>query len=238
MQHLGIMLGPLYAFSNSLYKSSLRFYFLVWRIRIWWESDASTRWSFAVRFEGDYNEKSIQELLVGLKDRDSFRFPVSIDYSKGLEAQVEIDETLIVRLSYAPPEPPHWTTGVVTVTSKTLEVAYGQARRKLNEQIIPVIQELERILRPERAFYELNVAFIKGNPFFALYIAHLKPDQIGDFRVRLQMGKYPGATARDTVEISRDSMQVVAISTNSFKEIAASFIMLSPDLRSLRGESG
>jgi hypothetical protein len=116
-----------------------------------------------------------------------------------------------------------------------MEVSYGHARKKIETQIIPVVLALKDFLKPESSSYDLNVDFPDRNPFFAVYIAHLKAEQIGDFRVLLHLDAYSRSPRPESVEISRQNLHVTALSTDSFKELALDFILLSADTKMLAG---
>ena len=227
--------GILVAFVKALSNSNLRVYFWSERLRIWWLSDSVTRWWFAVGFDGNFAPTVIHDLLTFLRDPKQFRFPVKIDYIKDREIQVEIDKTLTLKIGFDPTLVSASGQPHISVLSKSLEVSYGHARKKINSQIIPVVSALEKFLSPENASYDLNVDFPERNPFFAVYVAHLKPEQIGDFRVLLHLDAYSASPKPETVEISRQNLHVTTQSTDSFKQLAADFILLSLDAKILSG---
>ncbi|HEU5401139.1 MAG TPA: hypothetical protein VFU86_07270 [Terriglobales bacterium] len=227
--------GILVAFLKALSNSNLRVYFWSERLRIWWLSDSVTRWWFSAGFDGDFSPTVIADLVTFLQDPDTFRLAVKVDYLKDREAQVEIDRTLTLKVGFDPELVSPSGKGHISVLSKTLEVSYGYARRKIDSQIIPVISALERFLNAGNASFDLNVDFPDRNPFFAVYIAHLKPEQIGDFRVLLHHSAYSVSPKPETVEISRRSLHVTAQSTDSFKQMALDFILLSADTKILSG---
>ena len=236
MAAFGGFIGLSKAFVDSLSKEDLRVYFFMQRLRIRLHSGAITRWWFAARFDGEYSQATIARLIRFMSDRTCFKFPVQIDFQNEREAQVQIDDTLIVRLSYAPAEDvPDATdaTAHVTVLSKTIEVSYGYTKTKLATQIIPVLGALKSFLAPENSSYELNVDFTGANPFFAVYVNHLKPQQIGEFKVVLHLDTYSATPRAEKVEISSRSLHLTASSTDSFNKLALDFILLSPDVKML-----
>lgn len=230
---LGGFIGLSKAFVDSLSKENLRVYFFMQRLRIRLHSGAITRWWFAARFDGKYSQETIADLIQFMSDRTRFKFPIQIDFQNAREAQVQIDETLIVRLSYDPAEDVPDATAHVTVLSKTIEVSYGYTKTKLATQIIPVLGALKTFLAPENSSYELNVDFTGANPFFAVYVNHLKPQQIGEFKVVLHLDAYSATPRAEKVEISSKSLHLTASSTDSFNKLALDFILLSPDVKML-----
>jgi hypothetical protein len=224
-----------YAFLESLSKNNLRVYFWFQRIRIWWHSDLVTKWWFSARLDGDFDFDTLINLLGFLQDSGRFKFPVRLEYKNQREAQVEIDDTLTLKIAVNPQGVFDDTKGHISILSKTLEVSYGHAKRKIDLQIIPVLSAIRDFLNPESSSYELNVDFNHKNPFFAIYIAHLKPEQVGDFRVLLYLNAYSQSPRAEKAEISKDSVHITSQSTDSLKQLALDFILLSPDLTMLTG---
>jgi hypothetical protein len=227
--------GLAFAFQKALSNSSLRAYFWFQRIRIWWFSDLVTRWWFSAGFDGDYVPAIIYELRDFLRDKKRFKFDVVVDYFNDREVQVVIDKTLTLRVSFDPSTISPSGRDHISIISKSLEVSYGHARKKIETQIVPVMLALRNFLNPESGSYDLNVDFPDRNPFFAVYVANLKPEQIGDFRVVLHLEAFSPSLQAETVEISRQSLHLTALSTDSFKKLALDFILLSADTKMLAG---
>jgi hypothetical protein len=233
VQSLAGFTGIFVSFLKALSNSNLRVYFWFQRVRIWWNSDAVTRWWVGAGFDGQFEPTVIAELNEFLHDSEQFKFPVKIDYMNERELQVEIDKTLTLTIGFDPESVSATGTGHISVFSKSLEVSYGHARRKIETQIVPVMNALKAHLRPDNCSYDLNVDFPDRNPFFAVYIAHLKAEQIGDFRVLLHLDAYSATPRPESVEISRQNLHVTAISTDSFRKLALDFILLSADTKML-----
>jgi hypothetical protein len=194
-----------------------------------------TRWWFAAGFDGDFARTVMHDLADFLGDRNRFKFAVRIEYSKEREIQVEIDRTLTLKIAFDPAALSASGRDHISILSKVLEVSYGHARRKIDTQIVPVILALCEFFRPESAYYDLNVDFPEHNPFFAIYIANLRKDQIGDFKVVLHLDAYSRSPRPETVEISRQNLHVTAQSTDSFRQLALDFILLSADTKLFSG---
>ncbi|HEV2341235.1 MAG TPA: hypothetical protein VGS15_05505 [Candidatus Acidoferrales bacterium] len=227
--------GNAVAFLKALSTSNLRVYFWFERLRIWWLSDSVTRWWFAAGFDGDFAPTVVHDLVAHLHGRRKFRFSVSVDYLKDREVQIDIDKTLTLKIGFDPPTLSASGKGHISLLSKTLEVSYGHARKKIESQIIPVIHGLKEFLNPDSSSYDLNVEFPERNPFFAVYVAHLKPEQIGDFRVVLHLDAYSASPRPEVVEISRSNLHLTSQSTDSFVRLAEDFILLSVDTKMLSG---
>ena len=80
MAALGGLIGLTKAFVDSLSKEDLRVYFFMQRLRIRLHSGAITRWWFAARFDGEYSQATIADLIHFMSDRTRFKFPIQIDF--------------------------------------------------------------------------------------------------------------------------------------------------------------
>jgi hypothetical protein len=227
------LVALLSAMGTALQKSSLRVYFLFQKIAIRFFPDTTSRWWFSARYDGQFPADSVRRLVQHFQSSD-FRFPVKVEREDSLTAQIEIDQTLILNVQLDPQHLSEDQRDHFTIISKVMEVSYGHAKKKLDSQIVPVLQAISGVLRPENGSFELDVQFLRRNPFFAIYIAHLRPDQVQDYRVVLHVdGGHPSGRT-EKVEITKEKVHVTAQTTNSFRSIAEQFVLLSPDLKLLK----
>jgi hypothetical protein len=226
------LVALLSAMGMALQKSSLRVYFLFQRIAIRFLPDTTSRWWFSARYDGNFSADSVRQLIHHFQSKD-FRFPIKIEREDNLTAQVDVDDTLVLNIQL---DPHNFSRELdhITVLSKVMEVSYGHAKRKLDTQIIPVLQAISDVLRPENSSFELDVQFLGRNPFFAVYIAHLKPEQVQDYRVVLHVDGGHASGKTENVEITKEKIHVTTQTTNSFRSIAEQFVLLSPDLKLLK----
>jgi hypothetical protein len=163
-----------------------------------------------------------------------FRFTAKVESENSQSAQVEIDQTLYLKIQYDPKHLSEDGTDHVTVISRVMEVSYGHAKQKLEKQIVPVLEAITEVLRPSNSSFELDVQFLKRNPFFAVYISHLRPEQVQDYRVVLHIdGSHPSGRT-ETVEITKQKVHVTATTATTFRSVAEQFVLLSPDLKMLK----
>jgi hypothetical protein len=218
---------------GALQKSSLTVYFLFQRLLVRFSPDTTGRWWFSARYDGHFADSVVRSLTAHLAS-DKFRFSSKVDKESALTAEVEIDQTLLLKIQFDPAQDSEDGEGHVTVISRVMEVSYGHAKRKIEQQIIPVLQAVVDVLKPSSSSFELDVQFLKRNPFFAVYISHLRPEQVQDYRVVLHVdGSHPSGKP-ERVEISKERVHVTAGSTHTFKSMAEQFVLLSPDVKLLR----
>jgi hypothetical protein len=157
-----------------------------------------------------------------------------VEREDSVSTQVEIDQTLPLNIQF---EPAHFAEDALdhlTIVSRVMEVSYGHAKKKLQQQIVPVLQAINDVLKADNSSFELDVKFMKQNPFFAVYIAHLRPDQVKDYKVVLHVdGSHPSGKP-EKVEITKEKVHVTTKTTDSFRHVAEQFVLLSPDLKMLR----
>jgi hypothetical protein len=191
--------------------------------------------SFSARYEGHFPDDAVRHLLDHFKSGE-FRFPTKVERQDTLSAQVEVDQTLTLNIQFEPAQTSEDQSDHLTVISKVMEVSYGHAKKKLDSQIVPVLQAINDVLKPENASFELDVQFLRRNPFFAVYIAHLRPEQVQDYRVMLHVDAGHATGKTEKVEITKERVHVTAKTTNAFRSIAEQFVLLSPDLKMLKAD--
>lgn len=217
----------------ALQKSSLKVYFLLQKLAIRFFADTTGRWWFAARFDGHFDQQVLRRLCEHFSSKD-FRLNCRVENETALTAEIEIDQTLYLKMQFDPGHLSAVDLDHVTVLSRVMEVSYGHAKRKLEQQIVPILQALTEQLQPSNSSFELDVKFLKRNPFFAIYIAHLRPSQVQDFRVVLHVdGSHPTGRA-EKVEITKENVHVTAKTALGFQNIAEQFVLLSPDLKILK----
>ena len=227
------LIALLSALATALQKSSLRVYFLFQRVAIRFFPDTTSRWWFAARYDGHFPVGAVHELVEHFQSGE-FRFVTKVEHEDEHTAQIEVDQTLTLKVQFDPKRVTQDECDHFTVMSKVMEVSYGHARKKLDSQIVPVLQAINDILKPDNSSFELDVQFLKRNPFFAVYIAHLRPDQVQDYKVVLHVDSGHSTGKAEKVEITKEKVHVTAKTTTGFKSIAEQFVLLSPDLKLLR----
>jgi len=229
------LVALLTAFANALQKASLTIYFQFQRIAIRFFSDTTSRWWFSARYDGHFEDTIIRSLTQHFRSQ-SFRFMSKVESEDTISAQVEIDQTLSLNIQFEPKHFSNDSDDHVTVTSRVMEVSYGHSKKKLQQQIIPVLQAINDVVRPDNSSFELDVQFLSRNPFFAVYITHLRPEQVHDYRVVLHVDSGHSSGKAEKVEITKQKVHVTAKTTDGFKSMAEQFVLLSPDLKMLKGD--
>ncbi len=227
------LIALLMGLAGALQKSSLTIYFLFQRIALRLSSDTTGRWWFSARYDGHFDDSVVHSLNNHLQG-EGFRFATKVERETALTAEVEIDQTLFLKIQFDPGHASEDGEGHVTVISRVMEVSYGHAKRKIEQQIVPVLQAMADVLKPSNSSFELDVQFLKRNPFFAVYISHLRPEQVQDYRVVLHVDGSHASGKAEKVEISKQKIHVTANSTNTFKSMAEQFVLLSPDVKMLK----
>jgi hypothetical protein len=198
------------------------------------------RWSFAVRFDGQFSSDTVSRTVQLLSNPKKYAFPVKLEASDNRSALLSVDNSLVLSISLESAEFSEAAKaggeGVdhLAIVSKTQELPYRFSIEKIEHQILPILNLVRDELCPSKSSYELDVEFRGANPFFEVYIARLKPEQVGEFRVMLHVASGI-QDHKERVEISRTNIHVIAATTDSFKRLADDFILLSPNVKMLTG---
>ena len=224
--------GLLVDFFTQLQKHNLSFYF--WWLR--WKNklrNYKAKWSLFIRFSGKFNEDIIKELEDFILSKEKIKGNKKIIRTTNQSIEFSIDDTIRFEVIYEPESPLDSTVGDISFKLFAFEIGCNDAEEKLNSKIVPLLEIFRDFLRPQKTSYTLDVDFQGRNPFYALYIEHLKPEQIDDFNVNLVIDEYTKGTRGDNVSIKKDKVNIVTSSSNSLALLAKDFIFLSPAIKKL-----
>lgn len=215
------------AFTQALARVHLRTYLALQRIKIWWFRDRTTHWRFALRLDGMSDEDPIGSVASGLNTYLAKWHPKILN-SNSRSALILIDRTIHLQLSFVPNEESEDGDSHLLIESHELEVSYGNATRKLDSTIIPVMGAFTSLLRPEQSSTMFTVSFSKPNPFFGFYVEHLKASDIAHFNLVFHPHLSHGDEA-DRVTVTANSVEVAAGTTDAFCRLVKAFLLLTSE---------
>lgn len=219
--------------ASALQKVSLRVYFFYRRIALRMNPDSTGKWWFSARFDTEIGPDEFATFIQGMK-KNLPLLSIRLVGFDGTTAQIQVEETIILKVDFHSADMSIDGTSHVSLISNTLEVSYGRAKYKIDREISPLLEFFANELRPSNASFELDVQFLKENPFFAVYVANLKPENVHEYKVVLHVDANNYLKAKEKVEISKTKLHVTADNTRTFKELAKDFVLLSPDLRMMK----
>jgi len=215
------------ALGQSLIKVNFKLYLLTQRVWVWWNSGTSSLWRFGIRLDGNFESdvlKKIKQILVD----DSPRWAPTIVSENAVDLRIKIDRTIHLRITFEPRS--HSEDGLdhLTIKSDELEVSYGTAKSKIDRCISPLLNALVKALRPEDYSAVFDIFFQSHNPFFAFYVAHLRPEQVSQFNLIF----YPSDSAKDgrnKVQVTQNRIEITASTIDRFSQLAKGMLLLSAD---------
>ncbi len=220
---------------QELSKKWLSLYFFIERTKLKFSSDTTSKWWFHARYDGISIENIPETLDRELRTNERFKIKLSRRNDTEFDLDVN-DGSFYVSLSFTKDYQGVNQILNLDLVSKKIEVSYGHAKSKLQNQIEPFLQFLDRTVKPENRSFDLNVKFSGNkNPFFNVYVANLMPEQVEDFRVVLHVDGNSPSSLSDKVIIAKDGLQITADSSGAFKKLAEDFILLTPDTQLLIG---
>ena len=191
------------------------------------------KWNINVRYNGKINENIIQSLETEVFNEQNLNLSVKIMNKTNQSINVVVNETLNLYINYVNSSFCNTEKDEVIVNFPTFEISCNNSQKKLNKEIIPLINKIKSLIQPESSSYTLNIDFIRKNPFYTVFIDHLRLDQIDDFSVNLNLDTYSIDDKKDRVSINKNKIHIITDTTNNLKELAKDFIFLSPDLSKL-----
>jgi hypothetical protein len=219
-------LGISSTFLLLLYQNSLTFYFYWTRFKNWFRNHPS-KWQLDVRFDGHFQgdpTKRVSELLLQLeKDKVS----VKVFHQTVNSINFSVYDTLNFYLTFQPKQFNQFEYDTIDIALAPFEIGCNDSKHKLDTKIIPILNRLQEVLKPDNSSYVLNISFVKGNPFFTVFISHLKTSQVSTFTVNLHLDDYSRGKAKDFVTIQKENVVINANDLHSLKQLAYDFIYLS-----------
>jgi hypothetical protein len=227
--------GLLVNLFNALQKKLLGLYF--WKLRIWHRvKNSKSKWWLIVRLDGNYSENKVSEFKEFLINNASEKWPTKIRHSSSHDLNFNIKDSLNFYVELTSGKHYNLPYDFLTIELSPIEIGYNDSIEKLNAEIVPLLNAFSQFLKPENQSFDFHIEFQKSNPFFALYINHLKPESIKDFHVYLHVEEYSSTQKADTVQIDKKNICITAQSIDALKELAKDFLLLSPKIKNLARE--
>jgi len=216
---------------NSLQKKSLGLYF--WTLRKWHHfKNSKAKWWLLVRYDGHYSSdilNKFKELLMG--NSNNWETKIKNFSIQSIDFIIQDSLNFYAELSFG--RHTNLPYDYLTIELSAIEIGYNDSVEKLNTEIIPLLETFTNFFKPENQSFDFHIEFQRSNPFFALYINHLKPESIKDFHVYLHVKEYSVTQKADTVQIDKKKICITTQSTNALKELAKDFLLLSPQVKKL-----
>jgi len=210
------------AFLPPVVKQSPRLY-LRWSRLKYWLLNKETTWDLSLQFRGAFDAERVDRFVHRLalerpgetevKQAGATRFimryrrlfTVEFSFLLGYAALAGMDEQIAAG------------DGLTTLDVVVYEqqVSYRRSTRVLEDVLIPFAEQLKDEFTPQSASFSLRVRFDRGNPFFGLYLEHLRPDLVNEFHIEFQL---PAAQRGEYVRVNKDTMVVSAVSVEDFRK--------------------
>jgi len=217
----------IYSLLSVLVKHNLKVYFWYMRIinRI---KNPTVKWSLSVRFEGDFNEECMQKVKEDIVNGKLLSAGTKIKHSTKQSLSLVVKDSLAIEMEYENKDSFKREKDMIELSFPFFEVSCNYSRHKLDKEIVPILETLKDHFLPSNSSYVLNVNFLGKNPFYTVFIDHLRLDQIDDFNVTLNIGEY-SCNSKDLVSIRKDEISITTRALSALKELAKDFIFLSPN---------
>ncbi len=202
-----------------------------------WLRNYSAKWQVSIRFDGSFNIEVIDliknhiDMLVKSNKRAKLLHKTinSINFS--------VYDTMNCYVQFESKETNNFSYNTLDIVLSAFEIGTNDSREKLNKEIIPLFSELQQIVRPENTSYVLKISFKKHNPFYTVFISHLKTSQIKTFTVDLLLNEYSNCSGNDFVTVNKNNIVINAKNVHALKELSNDFIYLSPNVKKYLKES-
>lgn len=215
------------AMAQAIARVNLRFYLFWQRFWVWWHGDKTAIWRVSLRMDGALGPDPLARIKRALKG-EMKNWESEIIATSDLSLRLKFEKVVQLYVQYDPRALSEDADDHLLVRSEELEVAYGRARQKIDRQITPLLSAFVNIVKPDSYSIVFEVLFPDKNPFFAFYVAHLRPEQVTQFQLVFRPHDFSRTNA-EKVLVTRNALEVTAVTTEGFSEMAKAFILLTAD---------
>lgn len=204
-----------------LYNKSEKFYVWVNLARLW-ATNETTKWNFTVDFYPSKNLSFIPKISKLISNNS----PKSITWHKDVNSAIvnlpgyslRIIET---EVNNATEEKDY----VIVIQISNLELPFRSFRRKIENEIIPLLNEISNIIKPTNQKYVAKIGYSEANPFFGYFVRKLDLPKVVSFTCDILESGISGSSQnvtvrKDKIEIVTDNL--AALQSLSFKYLALS----------------
>ncbi len=224
---IGGFIGLFSSFIFSLYQNNLNFYFYIVKFKNWIKNYA-TKWQVNIRYDGDFDSDIIGKVQKFLDKKQKEHIPVKIFHKTLNSINFSIYDTLNFYFDFQPQKTSPYEYGIVDISLSAFEIGSNDAKDRINTILVPLLTDFQEMLHPTNCSYVVNIDFNKFNPFYSIYISHLKANQINSFTINLKLKEY---AEKDIVIVQKDKIVINASNLHSLKELSTDFICLSANVK-------
>jgi len=219
--------GAIGAFVQALAKVHLRTYLFLQRARIWWHSDRTSIWKFGLRLDGISDPDPLALIRISIGGALARWEPRVLGFT-GRTMLLQIDKTIHLQMSFVPEDESEDGEAHLLVESHDLEMSYGNAEKKLDGSIVPILGALKTIVHPVQSSSMFEATFSGTNPFFGFYVEHLKAEQIKHFNI-VFTPYVSHDTRADRVTVTAKGIEISSGSNEAFCRLTKAFLLLSSE---------
>jgi hypothetical protein len=187
----------------------------------------SSKWKLVARYDCDYNANLIDDYCNALMDK---KFGASYKIISRSESNLNIVlmGSLNIQIYYI--NNIEDDALQVDVIFSPFEISCQAAKKKVENEIIPVLTNFHNFLNPLNESFTLRIDFIAKNPFSSIFLDNVKLNDPDDFRLNLFPQQNLLIGNNDRVEITKNTITINTNHLNYLDKYVMYFIYLSPDV--------
>ncbi len=207
--------------------------FLSWNRLRYVVTNAETTWDLNIRMRGDFDPGHVERFVHRLALEHPGETEVLQSGSLRFLMRYRRLFTVELVLGHGDEHSGEWEvegskSKSLDITLFEQQVSYRRSRRVLEDTLIPLVEQIRNEFSPSSTNYSLRVRFDGTNPFFGLYLQHLRPDLVNEFQFEF---KLPLSQATDHVSVSKTAMVVTSTSIEGFRQGVRAGLAFQPPSR-------
>lgn len=221
IEFVTIVLGWSLFFIQYLYNKSENFYVRMNQLKLW-ATNETTKWNFTVDLYHSKKPSSLEKISKLISKHDS----KSITWHKDRSSLIVNLPGYTIRIIETHARNSFDETDeVITVQVSNLEMPFRSFRKRIEGEIVPLLNEIATIAKPSSQKYVAKIGFADPNPFFGYFVRKLDLPKVVSFTCDILENNVGGnsqnvTVRKDRIEIVTDNL--AALQSLSFKYMAFS----------------
>lgn len=224
LESVSIGLGWVLFLFQYFYAKSEKFYIRINNFRLWLTNE-TTKWNFSVDMVAPSTSFSTEKIWKIIKnqtdnsskwheDRESIIINMHGYTLRVFQSQVPGYETGF--LEYG---------GRINIQISNLELPFRSFRNKIENEIIPLTQNIIDQIKPEKKKFVAKITFSSLNPYFGYFIRKLEIPKVVSFNCDFFESNF--GDNKPVIRIRKDSLEIVANDLHAMHILSKKYIAMS-----------
>jgi hypothetical protein len=204
-----------------LYNKSENFYVWINKVKLWLTNE-TTKWIFTVDFYHSKNPSALEKISKLISKHD----PKSITWHKDANSLIVNLPGYAMRIIEAEVRNSFDEKDqVITIQVSNLELPFRSFRRRIEAELIPLLNEIVTIVKPATQKYVAKIGFANPNPFFGYFVRKLDLPKVVSFTCDILENNVGGNSQNVTVR--KDRIEIITDNLAALQSLSSKYMAFS-----------